>query len=291
MGDGFAFRTVANGDGAATLSDYGAQVLRWAPAGQPDVVWGPSSCYARRGETLGGGVPSAFPWCGPGFANGRQTAKPLIHGFARLRTWLLDAESFTDRHIRYTLDAAQLEPGDSPWLGGDPDPRFSAIYDVEAGRALTMTLTVTNEGDAPFSYEAALPPYLHVGDVSGARLAGLRGADYLDATREGYPACVQDDPEVAFGAHVDRVYDSDGPLELHDDVLGRVIRIAKSGSPQTVVWNPGQPFGEPVNAREAGEWRTFVCVEAAVCRERAVRLAPGESYALSQALEVLSDRS
>ena len=98
------------------------------------------------------------------------------------------------------------------------------------------------------SYEAALHSYLHVGDVLGARLVGLRGATYLDATEAGFPPKLQEQPSVMFGDQpVDRVYYSDAALELQDHVLGRVIRIGKTGSPQTVVWNPGEQGGNAHN--------------------------------------------
>ena len=138
------------------------------------------------------------------------------------------------------------------------------------------------------SYEAALHSYLHVGDVLGARLVGLRGATYLDATEAGFPPKLQEQPSVMFGDQpVDRVYYSDAALELQDHVLGRVIRIGKTGSPQTVVWNPGEQGGNAIAHAKTGEWRGFVAVEAAACRDRIVALSPGESYMLSQSIAVM----
>ena len=164
-----------------------------------------------------------------------------------------------------------------------PILRFHAAYEVCASDTLTMTLTVTNTGGEPMSYEAALHSYLHVGDVLGARLVGLRGATYLDATEAGFPPKLQEQPSVMFGDQpVDRVYYSDAALELQDHVLGRVIRIGKTGSPQTVVWNPGEQGGNAIAHAKTGEWRGFVAVEAAACRDRIVALSPGESYMLSQ---------
>ena len=86
---------------------------------------------------------------------------------------------------------------------------------------------------------------------------------------------------------VDRVYYSDAALELQDHVLGRVIRIGKTGSPQTVVWNPGEQGGNAIAHAKTGEWRGFVAVEAAACRDRIVALSPGESYMLSQSIAVM----
>ena len=149
-----------------------------------------------------------------------------------------------------------------------------------------MSLTVVNTGDVPMSYEAALHSYLHVGDVSDAGLVGLRGATYLDATETGFPPRLQEPEAVTFGERpVDRVYYSDSSVQLRDAVLGRVVHIVKSGSPQTVVWNPGKE-GDHMCCARPGEWRGFVAVEAAACRDRGVTLAPGESHTLSQTLSV-----
>ena len=50
-------RTLVNDGGSAVISDYGAHLLRWAPTGQPDVVWTPSTWRIEPGKPLGGGVP------------------------------------------------------------------------------------------------------------------------------------------------------------------------------------------------------------------------------------------
>ena len=73
-------RTLVNDGGSAVISDYGAHLLRWAPTGQPDVVWTPSTWRIEPGKPLGGGVPICFPWFGPGFAHGRQLAITPSHG-------------------------------------------------------------------------------------------------------------------------------------------------------------------------------------------------------------------
>ena len=199
-------RTLVNDGGSAVISDYGAHLLRWAPAGQPDVVWTPSTWRIEPGKPLGGGVPICFPWFGPGFAHGRQLAITPSHGFARVRRWTLDEEGFTDDRVRYVMDSERLTDGEVPWLDDEPEARFRATYDVHAADTLTMSLTVVNTGDVPMSYEAALHSYLHVGDVSDAGLVGLRGATYLDATETGFPPRLQEPEAVTFGERpVDRV--------------------------------------------------------------------------------------
>ena len=87
-------RTLVNDGGSAVISDYGAHLLRWAPAGQPDVVWTPSTWRiepgqaARRRE-----FRSAFRGSGPDSRMaGRLAISDRFHGFARVRQWTLDEE-------------------------------------------------------------------------------------------------------------------------------------------------------------------------------------------------------
>ena len=160
MGNGVNLRTLTNDGGSAVISDYGAHLLRWAPAGQPDVIWTPRTWHFEAGQPVGGGVPVCFPWFGPGFVHGGQTAKRPIHGFARLRQWALDEGAFTGARVRYVLDSERLTTGEVPWIEDEPNVRFHAAYEVCASDTLTMTLTVTNTGGEPMSYEAALHSYL-----------------------------------------------------------------------------------------------------------------------------------
>ena len=90
-----------------------------------------------------------FPWFGPGFVHGGQTAKRPIHGFARLRQWALDEGAFTGARVRYVLDSERLTTGEVPWIEDEPNVRFHAAYEVCASDTLTMTLTVTNTGGEP----------------------------------------------------------------------------------------------------------------------------------------------
>ena len=219
------------------------------------------------------GSAGVLPLVRAGVCAWRADCEATDSWFARLRQWALDEGAFTGARVRYVLDSERLTTGEVPWIEDEPNVRFHAAYEVCASDTLTMTLTVTNTGGEPMSYEAALHSYLHVGDVLGARLVGLRGATYLDATEAGFPPKLQEQPSVMFGDQpVDRVYYSDAALELQDHVLGRVIRIGKTGSPQTVVWNPGEQGGNAIAHAKTGEWRGFVAVEAAACRDRIVAL-------------------
>lgn len=148
-----------------------------------------------------------------------------------------------------------------------------------------MTLTVANVGEASASVEMALHTYLRVGDVRRTRVRGLSGVGYWDAAAGGVDR-VQREENIAFAGEVDRVYGAARPLEVHDPVLDRVIHVRSDGAEQTVVWNPGERIGDAITDMAPGEWSSFVCVEAALCRGHAVELAPGESCTLGQTLSL-----
>lgn len=148
-----------------------------------------------------------------------------------------------------------------------------------------MTLTVANVGEGSASVEMALHTYLRVGDVRRTRVRGLSGVGYWDAAAGGVDR-VQREEDIAFAGEVDRVYGVARPLEVHDPVLDRVIHVRSDGAEQTVVWNPGERIGDAITDMVPGEWSSFVCVEAALCRGHAVELAPGESCTLGQTLSL-----
>lgn len=267
MSSTFTIRDIVNEDATASVSDYGAHVLSWAPAGEQTVVWRPKAIHLKEGTAIRGGVPIIFPWFNSGFEGGHVASKKPKHGFARNSFWHYDEEGSTGARLRY-------------------NPQFHAVYTIEVGHELTMSLTVCNDGDEPLSYEEALHTYLQVGDAEQSQVCGLEGADYLDTVLDGDPRCSQGDEPVTFQGMVDRIYYSADTLELRDPVLQRTIIVSKQGAAQTVVWNPGEQAGNAIGDLSDGEWRGFVCVEAVNNRDCAVVAPPHDSHTLQQTLSV-----
>ncbi|RDX29689.1 D-hexose-6-phosphate mutarotase [Bifidobacterium breve] len=279
MSDTFVIREFNGDDSRLEISDYGAQVLSWAPVGQPSVIWRPSALVLEAGVPIRGGVPVVTPWFGAGYASGHALGLSPKHGSARLSFWHCeDPSDSSDGRVRYRLDL----PADAADPSGQP---LRAVYEVGAGGSLRMTLTVANVGEASASVEMALHTYLRVGDVRRTRVRGLSGVGYWDAAAGGVDR-VQQEEDIAFADEVDRVYGVARPLEVHDPVLNRVIHVRSDGAEQTVVWNPGERIGDAITDMAPGEWSSFVCVEAALCRGHAVELAPGESCTLGQTLSL-----
>ena len=59
------------------------------------------------------------------------------------------------------------------------------------------------------------------------------------------------------------------------------------GDPHRVTLFGQSAGGNAIAHAKTGEWRGFVAVEAAACRDRIVALSPGESYMLSQSIAVM----
>lgn len=286
MSSTFTIRDIVNEDATASVSDYGAHVLSWAPAGEQAVVWRPKAIYLKEGTAIRGGVPIIFPWFNSGFEGGHVASKTPKHGFARNSFWHYDEEGSSDTLLRYTLDSSEIDADILSQFVSGLNPQFHAVYTIEVGRELTMSLTVYNDGDEPLSYEEALHTYLQVGDAERSQVCGLEGADYLDTVLDGDPRCSQGDEPVTFQGIVDRIYYSTDTLELRDPVLQRTIIVSKQGAAQTVVWNPGEQAGNAIGDLSDGEWRGFVCVEAVNNRDCAVVVPPHDSHTLQQTLAV-----
>lgn len=260
---------------AGRLTDHGAQVLAWRPAGNAPVIWLSSQAVFAPGMAIRGGVPICFPWFGSGLSGDLSPA----HGFARLVEWRPTSVSEVDgvTTVVHELTEADVTAPEFPY-------RYRAVATVEFGSTLTMSLRVENTDDGPLTFEAALHTYLHVGDATQIELLGLDGAGYHDKVL-GSDA-VQSGP-VTIDGEVDRVYASSSAVEVHDPVLGRTLLVEKSGSDSTIVWNPWVQKAQAMSDFGDEEWREMVCVETANVGASAPTLGPGEAHVMQVSISCL----
>ena len=257
--------------GTYAVLDAGAQVLTWTPPGRQPVLWESPLARFEPGVAVRGGVPVIFPWFGAGTSGERTPA----HGFARTAAWtrasVVDDVQHNGRlEVRHTLTAEGL----------DSAPFEAELTTVFGRDELRVTLTVTNPGPNPYTYEEALHTYFSVSDVARVAIEGLDGSRYLDKVNGS--TLVQAGP-VRFTGETDRIYDHSGEVVIDDPGRGRRVEIAKEGSADTVVWNPGAQLGRSM--ADVGEYHVeFVCVEAANIGGNAITLAPGESHSLAQTI-------
>jgi D-hexose-6-phosphate mutarotase len=254
---------------SAEIYLHGAHVTQFQKTGEPPLLFLSQCSRFSEGQAIRGGVPIIFPWFG-------QREGLPHHGFARTRSWELKEvvpEQDGSVSVRFRLPEC---PEAYAW------PPFTADYIVTVKGGLTLKLIVTNGSpDQTFTFENALHSYFEVGDVTAISITGLEGAKYLDQT-EGFQEKTETNQPIRFASEVDRCYlDTTALVEILDPRLGRKIRITKQGSRSTVVWNPWVEKSQRIPDFGNDEYERMVCVESGNIGANNIRLAPGESAALT----------
>lgn len=245
---------------------HGAQVTGFEKQGERPLLFLSKASQFAPGKAVRGGVPICFPWFGPRKGD-------VAHGFARVTEWeVVDVATPPDGEVRlrFRLPKTAAVAG---W------PCFAAEFAVTMTEELAMQLSVTNESaDEELEFEACLHTYLAVGDVTQVTIHGLENAPYLDKLQNPPPQRRETGP-VRITAQTDRTYlDTTSTVVIRDPVFGRDIRIEKSGSESTVVWNPWTT--QVLNDLGPGEYRGFVCVESGNVDRNRLRLWPGQTAEL-----------
>ena len=271
-GNGGLLRAVVNTPACqGELVLQGAHVTSWVPAGQQPVLWLSEKSNLEKGKPIRGGVPICFPWFGP---NANDSSAPA-HGSARLVEWqIVSTHSKEDGVIEIGLERS-IDP-------------FVVSLDVEFGRVLKITLRTELSMDAtsPQSFEDALHTYFAVSDIRSISIAGLEASDYIDKVDHAMlkPASGM---AIKFSGETDRVYvDTGADCLLIDDGMKRVIRVSKSGSVSTVVWNPWIDKSKRMADFGDDEWPEMVCIETANVAAGRIKLAPGESHSTTAIVTV-----
>jgi glucose-6-phosphate 1-epimerase len=254
---------VTAGASNAEIYLHGAHITHFQRKGEPPLLFLSQVSRFQAGQPIRGGVPIIFPWFGP-----REGAN--MHGFARTTDWeLREMVPFPDGDV-----CLQFVLPDCP--EASLLPPFSAEYRVTVGETLTAELVVTNKStDQPLTFEDCLHTYFHIGDIDAVTISGLRGTRFLDKTQQ-YAARTEDADQIRITQETDRIYlDTTAPIEIEDTRLRRRIRIEKSGSNSTVVWNPWIAKSQQMPDFGNDEYRTMVCVESGNVAENKVSLPPG----------------
>jgi D-hexose-6-phosphate mutarotase len=88
---------------------------------------------------------------------------------------------------------------------------------------------------------------------------------------------------IRITAETNRVYpDTAGTVEIRDAKFRRAVRVEKSSSASTVVWNPWPTQRMP--DFDLAEHRQMVCVESGNVGQNKLSLAPGKTAGLKVVL-------
>ena len=271
---GLDYIEIDNDFATAKIALQGAHVMAWQPKPQQHpVLWLSSNARYVQGRSIRGGIPVCWPWFGA-----HPTDSTLCpHGFARVMPWqLVDTETLNSGATRLVLQ--MLEPAESKRQLSYP---HLLTITITIGDTLRVDLATTNKADHPFMVGEALHTYFHVSDVSKIHITGLDDTLYADKVFN-YERRVERN-EVRFDGEFDRVYlNTTADCVIHDAALGRDIRISKSGSESTVIWNPWAEKAQQMgDMGVADEWRQMICVETANALENSVVISPGRTHTMS----------
>lgn len=250
---------------------HGAHVTSWVPAGGEEMLFLSERSRFAPGKAIRGGVPVIFPQ----FADQGPLPK---HGFARTRAWEVEeAEGAAARLVLRDDEAAR-----ALW----PHP-FTAALKVSLGeRTLETALGITNTGERPFSFTAALHTYFRVDDVREAAVEGLQGTVYRDKVDDGVERA-EDEPAVLFRGETDRIHAAvPGRVLLRGAAGGRTVAIDRDGFPDVVVWNPWAELAAKLDDLGDDDFARMLCVEPA-CAVTPVTLAPGQAWRGTQTLSIV----
>lgn len=240
---------------------HGAHVTHFCKQGEEPLLFLSASSGFTPQKAIRGGVPIIFPWFG-----GREGSP--AHGFARTVLWELKETT------RLTHGAFRLR-FELPDAGS-----LSVEYAVTVGETLRMELSVTNLADQDFHFENCLHTYFQISAIDAISITGLSGSRYFDQLN--HATVVESSPSIGFTAEVDRVYfDTTAVVEIEDPGFGRTIRIEKSGSHSTVVWNPWITKSKALSDFGDLDYLQMVCVESGNIAENSLTLPPGECAVLS----------
>lgn len=254
---------------------HGAQVTHFQKKNEGPLLFMSQLSRFEEGKPIRAGIPIIFPWFG---AREGEAA----HGFARTQTWEL-------REVNPLSNGAlslRLTLPDSP--SAALFPKFSADYTITVGETLACELAVTNlSPDGEFTFENCLHTYFAVGDIDAVSITGLKGTDYLDQT-EHFARKTERADHIKLTQETDRMYlNTTAPVEIHDSKLQRRIRIEKSGSNSTVVWNPWVEKSHQMPDFGDEEFHRMICVESGNVSENKITLPAGKTAKLRIELRTL----
>jgi len=277
--NGLVFLTINNSLASARIALYGAQILSYKPIEQPDVLWVSDQSHFKEGKAIRGGIPVCFPWFGP-HATDRTMPQ---HGFARTSNWQVQAvKQLTDGATAIQLMLEQSDETLKLW----PFP-FRAVINFVVGVTLQVTFRVTNTGTTSFQYSDALHTYFNISDIAAIELDGFDNSPYYEAF--GDQLFQQTDTSLHPDIENNRRYiQHSGEAIITDPGYNRKIRVGKTGSKVTVVWNPGPITSKNFTDMSAGGYKNFICIEPANAYAGIdmVDVAPGEDFSISTTIKI-----
>lgn len=258
--------TITSDWSTAEIYLHGAHVTHFQKNGESPVLFMSDKSRFQHDSPIRGGIPIILPWFG-------SRAGHAAHGFARLQDWELtktaENKGAVTLHFKMPNCPAAAE-----------FPPFAVEYIVTVAESLTCNLQITNNSKQNFTCEDCLHTYFQVGGINQISVTGLKGVDYLDQM-ENFARKTESNSAIKIINETDRIYvDTESTVEIHDPKLKRRIRVAKSGSRSTVLWNPWIEKSKRMPDFGDEEFHNMVCVESCNVAKNERTIAAGKTASL-----------
>lgn len=272
--NGLEFIEIDNSLATAKIALQGAHLKHWQPKSEKHpVLWLSSNARHQKGRSIRGGIPICWPWFGA-----HATDSSLCpHGFARVIPWqLIDADTLKNGATRLVLQ--MMETAESRRQLSYP---YLLNMTITIGETLKIDLATTNKANHPFMIGEAFHTYFNISDIENIKIHGLEDTLYSDKVFN-YERRVQN-KDIEINGEFDRVYlHTAADCMIEDQGLNRIIRIAKSQSLSTVIWNPwADKVTQMTDMGKENEWRSMVCVETANALDNVVVISPNKTHVMS----------
>lgn len=272
---GYPVLTVKNDHCRARIALHGAHVIDFQPTGHAPVIYTSPDAIYTEGKAIRGGIPICWPW----FSGHPENPTLPAHGLARYRFWKLTGSRTTPdfTELTFTFDTSDV-PADL-W----PHKTIAELR-IRLGKDLHLELTSTNHSNVVITIGGALHSYFHISSIHNVHLDGLDQVSYCSTTS---PEFMTQSGPIRIESEVDRIYyPSNQTVEIHDPSLNRRIRIEKSGSQSTIVWNPWIENSKAFADLPDDGYLNFVCIETANALGDVYQLAPSASHTLSTTISI-----
>lgn len=273
---GYPFLRIRHAKASASIALHGAHLTDWTPAGEKPVIYTSPTAIYKEGRAIRGGVPICWPWFN---AHPEDPTLPS-HGVARNAFWDLIDASEAEEGVILTLSLPRTEA-----LIGSFPPAFELTLTMRIGAKLTLTLLTKNSSDDTFRVGGALHTYFAISHLGKVQLNGLEGVTYIDTV--GTEALKVQNGPITFTEETDRIFiETSDAVILQDSGWNRSVKVEKSGSASTVIWNPAAEKATALPDLPDHGYKDFVCIEAANARKDIYTLESGQSTSLEQRITV-----
>jgi len=276
---GLIYAQIDNDSGSAQIYLHGSHLTSFVPLGQEPVIFLSPLSQFEPGKAIRGGIPISWPW----FADHSTDKTKPAHGFARTSLWEVRETKYVSKdETQITLGLTDNEDTVLLW-----EYSFDLEIVISIGKKLDIELAMKNRANEDVLLSAAFHSYYCVQDVSDITIYGLEGCEYIDKV-DNFTKRMQAGP-VKITEETDRIYlDTKSICVIEDPGSNRKIRIEKSGSNSTVVWNPWTEKARQMKDLGDQDYAKFICVETTNAGTDLITLAPDEQHALELNIAVES---